>query len=135
MANPLTTGAVHHVTLTVTDLTRSRDFYTSLLGFQVALEYGPKLLLSNGHMILALALASDPARAISSDRFDENRVGLDHLSFSVGAQTDLEAAARLFDERSVPHGAIEDLGEALRLYVLAFRDPDNIQLELSASYQ
>lgn len=134
-ANTLTTGAVHHVTLTVTDLTRSREFYTSLLGFQVALEYGPKLLLSNGHMILAVAPAPNPDRAISGDRFDENRVGLDHLSFSVGSRDDLEAAARLFEEHNVPHGEIEDLGAGLRLYVLAFRDPDNIQLELSASYQ
>ena len=28
--------------------------------------------------------------------------------------------------------AIKDLGSAFGLYVLAFRDPDNIQLELSA---
>ena len=62
-------------------------------------------------------------------------MGLDHLSFSVGARSDLEMAERLFDENSVSHGAIEDLGEALRLYTLAFRDPDNLQLELSASYQ
>jgi hypothetical protein len=41
---------------------------------------------------------------------------------------------RLFDERDVPHGEIKDLGPDLGIYVLAFRDPDNIQLELTAPY-
>jgi len=42
----------------------------------------------------------------------------------------------LFDEQGVPHGAIEDLGPAigLKLHVLFFRDPDNMQLELCSSY-
>jgi hypothetical protein len=34
----------------------------------------------------------------------------------------------------VPHGEITDLGDVFGLYVLAFRDPDNIQLELTAAY-
>jgi glyoxylase I family protein len=126
---------VHHVTLTVTDLPRARDFYTSVLGFQVAFEYGPKILLTNGHLVLALSPAPDPSRAVSGDRFDENRVGLDHLSFAVANREELDEAVRMFDERGVSHGEVEDLGEALRLYTLAFRDPDNIQLELSAPYR
>ena len=38
MASPITTGAVHHLRLTVTDVQRAREFYTGLLGFQVAGE-------------------------------------------------------------------------------------------------
>ena len=34
-------GPVHHLRLTVTDIQRSRQFYTSLLGFQVAVESPP----------------------------------------------------------------------------------------------
>jgi hypothetical protein len=34
----------------------------------------------------------------------------------------------------VPHGEITDLGDAFGMYILAFRDPDNIQLELTALY-
>jgi catechol 2,3-dioxygenase-like lactoylglutathione lyase family enzyme len=88
-------------------------------------------LLSNGQVILAVAEAPDPARAIQSDQFDENRVGLDHISFSVGSRDDLERAVRAFDGRGIPHGEIKDLG-GLGILVLAFRDPDNIQLELTA---
>jgi catechol 2,3-dioxygenase-like lactoylglutathione lyase family enzyme len=34
----ISTGAVHHLTLTVRDLRSSIEFYTTLLGFQVAAE-------------------------------------------------------------------------------------------------
>ncbi len=130
----ITTGALHHFTLTVTDVARSQQFYTGLLGFQKVGEFGPRAILSNGSVRLVLTPPPDPARALKDDRFDENRVGLDHLSLSVGTRADLDRAIRLFEERRVSHGEIKDLGPDSGLYVLAFRDPDNIQLELSAPY-
>jgi glyoxylase I family protein len=133
MSNSITTGSVHHLTLTVSDVARSQEFYTRLLGFQVAMELGPRVLLSNGSAIVAIS-PPDPERAIRNDRFDENRVGLDHLSFGVGSRDELVQAVRLFDENDVSHGEIKDLGPDLGIYVLAFRDPDNIQLELTAPY-
>ena len=66
----------------------------------------------------------DPARARRDDRFDPNRVGLDHLSLGVGGRADLEAAARLCDQRGVTHGEIADLGAAFGLHVLMLEDPD-----------
>ncbi len=136
MAMQLTTRAVHHVSLTVTDLARTRDFYTGVLNFQVAMEFPQAVLLSNGSTIIGIHLAPDPARAASGDRFDENRVGLDHLAFAVDSRDDLERAVEIFNEHGVPHGEIEDLGPSLglNLYVLFFRDPDNVQLELTAAY-
>ena len=63
----------------------------------------------------------------------KNRLGLDHLSFDVGSREALDEAVQLLDEHGVSHGEIKDLGEAFGVCVLAFRDPDNIQLELTAS--
>ena len=45
----------------------------------------------------------------------------------------LEDAVRLLDARGVPHSEVRDLGEAFGIVILIFRDPDNIQLELSAA--
>ena len=129
----ISTGAVNHITLTVTDRDRAREFYTGVLGFKFLMEYGPKYLLSNDSVILALNLSPDPARAIGDDRFDENRVGLDHVSFNVSSHEVLEQAARLLDERGISRGEIKDLAD-LGIYVLAFRDPDNIQVELTAPH-
>lgn len=134
MAKQIETGAIHHLTLTVTDIERAREFYTSLLGFQVAMMFGPRAILSNGTVILVLTPPPDPTRAISDDHFNENRVGLDHVSFGVSSRDELEQAVRLFDEQGVSHGEIKDLGPDLGIYVLAFRDPDNIQIELTAPY-
>jgi catechol 2,3-dioxygenase-like lactoylglutathione lyase family enzyme len=69
--------------------------------------------------------------APSGDRFDPDRVGLDHLSFSVGSHDDLEQAVRLFDERGVTHGGITSL-LPFGIDVLSFEDPDGVQLELTA---
>lgn len=44
---------------------------------------------------------------------------------------ELEAAVALLDTNSVPHGDILRL-EAFGIAVLPFRDPDNIQVELTA---
>lgn len=131
MASPLSLGGIHHLTLTVTDVSRSLDFYTSLLGFQVAAKFDPRVMLSNGQVALVLTPPPDPTKAPTSDRFSEHRVGLDHLSFAVNSHDDLQTAARFFDEEGVERGEIKTL-EDFGIYVMAFRDPDNVQLELTA---
>jgi glyoxylase I family protein len=134
MANHISTGGVNHLTLTVTDVARSVEWYENLLGFQLAVDLGERKILSDGSVLLVISPPPDPAKAITNDRFDENRVGLDHLSFNVGSHDELEEAIALFDEKGVSHGEIKDLGPGLGIYVLAFRDPDNVQLELTAAY-
>ncbi len=134
MPPPIAIGPVHHLRLTVADVERSRAFYTEVLGFRHVMDLPSGVFLSNGACGLGIGASPDPHRAPAADRFDEARVGLDHLSFQVASRNDLEQAARHFDERGVPRGDITDLGDAFGLYVLAFRDPDNIQLELTAAY-
>lgn len=134
MNTRISVGEVHHLRLTVGDMPKARAFYTEVLGFDVAMEMPPGVLLSNGKLIVGLGLPPDSGSAISGDRFDENRVGLDHLSFAVSSRDDLDEAIRILDEHNVPHGEIKDLGPDLGMYILAFRDPDNIQLELTAPY-
>lgn len=134
MAEKIETGGIHHVTLTVSDVDRSIDFYTRYFGFQVAVEFRPRVGLSNNDVLLVLGPPPDPAQAARGDRFNENRIGLDHVSFSVSSRADLEAAAELFDRDGVEHGEIKDLGEGFAIYVMAVRDPDNIQVELTAPY-
>jgi glyoxylase I family protein len=135
------TGDIHHLRLTVTDLERSRQFYTSMLGFEVVVESPPpddpstaevfKILFGGVVMIRGNLLMGLRPMAPRSDRFDPDRVGLDHLSFGVASRDDLEEAVRLFDSQGVRHGEITAL-PSFAIDVLAFEDPDGVQLELTA---
>src|SRR5215470_11329199 len=101
------TGDIHHLRLTVTDVERSRQFYTSLLGFQVAAESPPpddpsaeevfKILFGGVVLIRGNLLMGLRPMAPAGDRFDPDRVGLDHLSFGVASRDDLEQAVQVFD--------------------------------------
>jgi glyoxylase I family protein len=141
MTGQIQAGPIHHLRLTVTDLQRSRRFYTGVLGFTVVVEAPaaddpPAAAVSEmlfGGVVMArdgLTLGLRPV-APSRDRFDEDRVGLDHLSFSVASREELEQAAGVLDDHGVAHGEITGMA-SFGIYVLPFRDPDNIQLELTA---
>ena len=131
MAVPI--NGVHHLALTVKDAAASRVFYEKYLGFNHLMDLGPKIILGSGSLLLALNPPPNPAQAIPNDVFTEHRLGLDHLSFGVASRAELEAAAKLFDADGISHGTINNLGEyGLPISVMTFRDPDNIQLELTA---
>lgn len=141
MAGQIPVGEIHHLRLTVTDIERSRQFYTSLLGFEVAVESPPeddpaaaevfKILFGGVVMIRGTLLMGLRPMAPAGDRFDADRVGLDHLSFGVGSRADLEQAIQLLDDAGVTHGEIKSL-PSFGIDVLAFEDPDGMQLELTA---
>jgi glyoxylase I family protein len=141
MPEQITVDGIHHLRLTVTDVQRSREFYTGLLGFQIAAESPPdddpaapevfKVLFGGIVMIRGNLLMGLRPMAPADDRFEPDRVGLDHLSFGVGSREELEQAARMFDEHGVVHGQITRLA-GFGIDVLPFEDPDGIQLELTA---
>src|SRR5579859_1974465 len=116
MAGQIPAGDIHHLRLTVTDVQRSREFYTSLLGFQVAVESPPpgdpaeeeafRVLFGGVVMIRGNLIMGLRPMAPAGDQFDPDRVGLDHLSFGWPSRADLEQAAALFEENGGTKGAI-----------------------------
>ncbi|MDQ6783925.1 MAG: VOC family protein [Actinomycetota bacterium] len=134
---PIATRAYAHVRLTVTDIDRSRAFYDDIFGLPVAFEVPAdaddatrqQLGFLFGGVIYQLGDSLFGLRPVATDAFNEDRVGLDHLSFAVATRGDLDAAAALLDERGVTHEGVKDIGAG---YLLEFRDPDNIALELFA---
>jgi glyoxylase I family protein len=138
---PVPATGYAHVRLTVTDIAASRRFYEDVFGFPVAYEvpegaddatkealgflFGGVIYALPGGMLLGLRPVAQPG-----DRFDEDRVGLDHLSLSLASPDDVTAAAAVLDELGVAHGEVKDIGVAV---LLEFRDPDGIALELFAA--
>lgn len=112
--------SIHHIKLTVKDLVVSKKFYESLPGFKCVAEYSDFVMFSVGNFYLGLTTHNK-----SNEDFNETVTGLDHVSFVV---ENLDRAIKFFDENNIKHGEIKKLSNGL--FVLAFRDPDNIQLEL-----
>ena len=127
MAAPKTVGT-HHLRLTVSDLERASRFYIDVLGFELMARYGPNsLFLHDGTVGLGL---NTPWHDISEDerRFDEARVGLDHIGFRVASADQVQQAAEHLDACGIPRSEVKP-GRISDSVLVAFRDPDNIQLE------
>jgi glyoxylase I family protein len=75
-----------------------------------------------------LGLVAHPATD-RNHRFDEFHPGLDHLSFACADRSELEKWLDRLDELGIQHGVIAEDASG---FALAFRDPDNIALELWA---
>lgn len=124
-------STVHHVNFTVTDLGRSGEWYARVLGLNRGWEMpdegrrGRKLVLLHPseplRIVLTKHLGSDGSVA------SEFRTGLDHIAFAVADRAALEAWELHFDEQGVEHTEIK---EGATGWLIVFRDPDNIQLEV-----
>lgn len=69
-----------------------------------------------------------PKQAIPNNRFDENRVGLDHVGFAVESHQQLNDLLAVLQELGITTAGIEFDPDGQSDYV-CFRDPDNIQVE------
>jgi glyoxylase I family protein len=134
---PIATSAIAHVRLTVTDIATSRRFYDSVFGWPVLVELPEdaddatreQLSFLFGGVIYNIGDNLIGLRPTGTGAFDEDRVGLDHLAFNLASLDDLEQAAAHLDSLGIAHEPIKDIGVS---YILEFRDPDNIALELTA---
>jgi glyoxylase I family protein len=133
----ITANSIAHVRLTVSDIERSRRFYESVFGWPVLVEIPDnadaatreQLAFLFGGVIYDMGGALIALRPVGTDRFHEDRCGLDHIAFRSADKDELDAAALHLDDLGIHHEPVKDIGPS---YILEFRDPDNIALELTA---
>ena len=133
----ITANSIAHVRLTVSDIERSRQFYESVFGWPVLLEVPQnadaatrsQLAFLFGGVIYDMGGALIALRPVATDRFHEDRCGLDHIAFRAISKAELDFAAMHLDGLGIDHEPVKDIGPS---YILEFRDPDNIALELTA---
>ena len=118
---------LHHLVLTVSNPERSAAFYEKVLGLKAFPGDDRVRCISCGTFLLCFQ--RPPHHPLPNDRFDENRLGLDHLGFSVASRRQLEELLEILAELNVPTVGIEFDPDGQGEYV-CFRDPDNIQVEL-----
>ncbi|OEJ42493.1 hypothetical protein AR457_16890 [Streptomyces agglomeratus] len=118
---------IGHITLTVSDVKRSAEFYNRVLDTQTVLdvedEYGPFVVDASPSFVLGFRKHEATSQA---DVFAPSRVGLDHCGFHVADRGQLEAWEARLDEQGVSHSGVVEDPYGLHL---SFKDPDNIALE------
>lgn len=120
---------IHHLSLGVTDLDRSVQWYRDVLDLNLEAQFDTDTFARarfrnhSGSIILTLTCHHDRL----TDSFDERRPGMDHVAFEVDAE-DFERMAARFDSLDVVHSEVKEPFPGARLITL--RDPDNIQLEV-----
>jgi glyoxylase I family protein len=117
-----TTG-LNHIIMTIKDVKTSQAFYGDLLGFEIN-PIADGFFFRTGAVAIFFFPSSHP---IPGDRFNEFRIGLDHLSFTAPSEAALKSLAERLQAAGVDTKGVETYHTGNR-YV-AFRDPDNIQLE------
>ena len=127
----------HHLSLTVTDVEASVEWYQRLLELQRlpapfpdyggGEESGYSIVLIGPDAGISIGLHHHDGN--DGRPFDERRTGLDHIGMAVPDRADLDAWAARLDSLGVPHSGVNDTDHPIPYSALVFRDPDNIQLE------
>ena len=117
------TSGLNHIIMTIKDVKISQAFYGDLLGFETKNIADGFFFMTGGVSIFFFS----PRRPIPDDRFNEFRIGLDHLAFTAPSESALQSLAEKLQAAGVETKGVETYHTGNK-YV-AFRDPDNIQLE------
>lgn len=121
-------NGVHHITLSVTDVTASAWWYQRLLGpANVIRRQGPdweriRMDWPNGLVIGVTRHVATP----EADAFSPLRVGLDHISLACPTEADVRSWATRLDELGMLRGPVEDMPYG---WAVTARDPDGIAVE------
>ncbi|MBN9099815.1 MAG: VOC family protein [Pseudonocardia sp.] len=121
---------LQHVAITVSDLRRSTQWYSTLFGAEPVLDedeeggaFHHTVFALDGGMLFGLHTHMG---AETKDRADEHRTGLDHIGFALSGTVELQLWEGRLNALGIPHGGIK---KAHYGSGISFRDADNIALE------
>jgi catechol 2,3-dioxygenase-like lactoylglutathione lyase family enzyme len=112
--------SINHVTMSVSDIERSRAFYQSLLQARVIGRTAGECDLDVGGGFLALMKLDRPA-------------GIDHFCIGIEGYEAGRVASALREKGHEPRIYTQALGVKFRVPQVYVRDPDGIQVQFSAA--
>lgn len=120
----------HHLSLSVTDLAKSTQWYQQILGLQVAAQIDgegfQRTRLRAPESGVTLTLTQHDGQA--NESFNERRPGMDHVAIEVAGAEEVQELKGRFEELGVDHSEVKSTGNGTAMITL--RDPDNIQIEV-----
>ncbi len=123
---------IHHLTLTVSDVEASAEWYLRLLGpADVVRREAPgwrriRMAWPSGIVIGVTAHDATPA----GEGFDHARIGLDHVGLACATEAAVRDWAARLDELGMTRGPVEDVPYG---WAVTARDPDGIAVEFFCS--
>lgn len=114
---------IAHATLTVSNINQTKKFYETLFDTSFTLDNSRVFSLIG----IGVPIWFVQRHINKADRFDEKRIGLDHIAIAVKSKADLEEVELKLHQLQVANQGIEFF--AGKYPYIAFRDPDNIQTE------
>ena len=125
----------HHLTVNVQDVDASERWYGEVLGFVRVAGYQTeaftRVILRHPASGAVLGLNRHDA-TVAGEPFDERRAGLDHVALAVADRGALDAWVDRFDALGVRHSEVKP-GTVPGSWLVTFRDPDGLQLEVFAA--
>jgi catechol 2,3-dioxygenase-like lactoylglutathione lyase family enzyme len=114
---------IDHVGLNITDLNRSAEWYSRILGFEIIHKWTTTWMVGKGQM--RIGLFQRPSATPVEDL--DNRIAISHLAFLTDADGFKRTQEKL-TQLGVPFDPPDDSGIALSIF---FRDPDGHELEVT----
>lgn len=124
----LKTKGIHHLSLTVSDLQKSKEFYSKVCGMEVFLEEKGGVGLTS-EWLDSLWLCTPRDKPHLPHPFNRNNIGLDHWAFSVTSEEDLKGVEKHLKDLGIE---MEDSGITDDGYggtAIFTRDPDGMKVE------
>ncbi len=120
----------HHLSLSVSDLDKSTEWYQQVLGLDVAAQiegegFRRTRLRAPGSGVTLTLTRHEQQSGVT---FDERRPGMDHVALQVSSADEVKALKDRFAELGVNHSQVKASSGGTAMITL--RDPDNIQVEV-----
>jgi len=116
---------IHHIVLTVKNIPRAQNFYSKVLGkpnyvdkYQIMYQVGKTKMF----------LVTPYGKIPKNDKFNPNRVGLEHLAFGVASLRILKQIQSGLNKNKIKHSGIH-VDQHSKKEKIWLNDPDGIRLE------
>ena len=123
--NEIRTKGIHHIGLTVDNLTESASFFTNLLGWKEVKRRDdyPAIFVSDGNVMLTLwSIKERPAVAFNKNQ----NIGLHHLAFKVESEAALGELLKILSDNDIRiEFSPETLGDGPAKHMICYEPSGN----------